>query len=211
MQTTVKVDLLQSDLTQFLNSLDKVTNQGSRSIIGNDDIDGFFEPGLNPWIGYPTKVEVSSNTEKAHVSCFSSNTSAKLRLEHEKDYYDYNYDTSATIILPKEVISKGNILEARFIFESAKDFIDYNFYCIDEHDHQSPSKGMLISSQQHYSEWSSWSKCYNVGKDLVTRNRTISNKNDPIVQSRCCRCSDLAIYPSPKYVLTTQSWLKRPF
>ena len=204
LQIVKKSSLHQNDIIQFLESLDKMTCEGSKCVFDNDD--GFFKPGLNPWIGYPTNLEISPEVKRARVSCFSYDSSSKLRLKQSEDYLEYDYenndDSQASIeFLPAEVHTKGTVLEARFVIEDVNDYVDHTFYCTDENGSKtSPNQLKLTSSIHYHSEWSSWSSCHNVGKDLVTRNRTISNKNNPMVQSRYCRCSDLAILPSPRYL-----------
>ena len=47
-------------------------------------------------------------------------------------------------------------------------------------------------------EWSSWTSCQVVQKDRVSRTRSTLNFNREDVQSRYCRCSDLAQLPRPR-------------
>ena len=189
-----------------------MTCEGSKCVFDNDD--GFFKPGLNPWIGYPTKLDISPEVERAHVSCFSYDSSSKLRLKLSEDYLEYDYgndaDSQTSIeFSPVEVYTKGTILEAKFVIEDATNYTDHTFYCTDENwSKTSPNQFKLMSSIHHFSEWSSWSSCHNVGKDMVTRNRTISNRANPMVQSRYCRCSDLAVLPSPRYVSTCNKYIE---
>ena len=166
--------------------LNKLPCQGSECL-NEVNTNGFFHPGEVPWIGYPTNIE-TPQTEKFVTYCYSSNSNAKLQL--------MSIDDDDYVLEPNVVSTRGNIKEAKFI--ARNDHGNNAFLCIDINSNkESPNLAEIVTSSKHYSEWSAWSTCNRVGKDNVFRSRTI---NQDLIDSetRSCRCSDLAIPPSPR-------------
>ena len=164
--------------------------------IKEKDLDGFFKPGQTPWIGHPIDIAVGPQTDIFEVSCFSSNSLAKLKLADDSyDGYGEN-----VFLEPNEESVKGSIVEAKFKFENANSFIGKSFYCSDQHTNkESLNVANVIASTVQYSAWSNWTTCENVGADKVSRQRSTNQLTNPIeTQTRYCRCSDLAVPPSPR-------------
>ena len=182
--------------------------------IKEKDLDGFFKPGQTPWIGHPIDIPVHPQTDIFEVSCFSSNSLAKLQLtvSDENDYSNYYaYDASNNFdgnndyhfnvtLKPNDESVKGSIIEAKFKIEDANSFIGKSLYCSDQHtDRESLNVANVVASTVQYSAWSNWTTCENVGADKVSRQRSTNQPTNPIeTQTRYCRCSDLAVPPSPR-------------
>ena len=180
----VKPKLTHDDVIQFLAKLEKLNCKGSECI------DDFFKSGRTPWIGHPTEAFVNS-LNNVNIFCYSSNSSAKLKLIAENDEEIVTFQ-------PIELSSKDSIAEAKFTIEDAKDYAGTSFYCSDDYaGTASPNSATALASENQHSEWSDWSTCENVGKDKVSRRRS-GNQDSNNVQTRFCRCSDLSNPPSPR-------------
>ena len=203
-----KSELTHGDVIQFSENIKAMSCKGS-DCIKEKDIDGFFKPGQTPWIGHPIEIPVGPQTDIFEVSCFSSNSLAKLQLtvSDEYDYsnyndgYDYSNDLNKNVNFePNEESVKGSIVEAKFKIENANSFIGKSFYCSDQHTNkESLNVANVVASTVQYSAWSNWTTCENVGADKVSRQRSTNQPTNPIeTQTRYCRCSDLAVPPSPR-------------
>ena len=190
-----KSELTHGDVIQFSENIKAMSCKGS-DCIKEKDIDGFFKPGQTPWIGHPIDIAVGPQTDIFEVSCFSSNSLAKLKLADDSyDGYGEN-----VFLEPNEESVKGSIVEAKFKFENANSFIGKSFYCSDQHTNkESLNVANVVAYTVQYSAWSNWSTCENVGVDKVSRQRSTNQPTNPIeTQTRYCRCSDLAVPPSPR-------------
>ena len=190
-----KSELTHGDVIQFSENIKAMSCKGS-DCIKEKDIDGFFKPGQTPWIGHPIDIAVGPQTDIFEVSCFSSNSLAKLKLADDSyDGYGEN-----VFLEPNEGSVKGSIVEAKFKFENANSFIGKSFYCSDQHTNkESLNVANVVASTVQYSAWSNWTTCENVGVDKVSRQRSTNQPTNPIeTQTRYCRCSDLAVPPSPR-------------
>ena len=190
-----KSELTHGDVIQFSENIKAMSCKGS-DCIKEKDIDGFFKPGQTPWIGHPIDIAVGPQTDIFEVSCFSSNSLAKLKLADDSyDGYGEN-----VFLEPNEESVKGSIVEAKFKFENANSFIGKSFYCSDQHTNkESLNVANVVASTVQYSAWSIWTTCENVGVDKVSRQRSTNQPTNPIeTQTRYCRCSDLAVPPSPR-------------
>ena len=190
-----KSELTHGDVIQFSENIKAMSCKGS-DCIKEKDIDGFFKPGQTPWIGHPIDIAVGPQTDIFEVSCFSSNSLAKLKLADDSyDGYGEN-----VFLEPNEESVKGSIVEAKFKFENANSFIGKSFYCSDQHTNkESLNVANVVASTVQYSAWSNWTTCENVGVDKVSRQRSTNQPTNPIeTQTRYCRCSDLAVPPSPR-------------
>ena len=190
-----KSELTHGDVIQFSENIKAMSCKGS-DCIKEKDIDGFFKPGQTPWIGHPIDIAVGPQTDIFEVSCFSSNSLAKLKLADDSyDGYGEN-----VFLEPNEESVKGSIVEAKFKFQNANSFIGKSFYCSDQHTNkESLNVANVVASTVQYSAWSNWTTCENVGVDKVSRQRSTNQPTNPIeTQTRYCRCSDLAVPPSPR-------------
>ena len=190
-----KSELTHGDVIQFSENIKAMSCKGS-DCIKEKDIDGFFKPGQTPWIGHPIDIAVGPQTDIFEVSCFSSNSLAKLKLADDSyDGYGEN-----VFLEPNEESVKGSIVEAKFKIEDANSFIGKSFYCSDQHTNkESLNVANVVASTVQYSAWSNWTTCENVGVDKVSRQRSTNQPTNPIeTQTRYCRCSDLAVPPSPR-------------
>ena len=188
-----KSELTHDGVIQFLENIKTMSCKGS-DCIKEKNVDGFFKPGQTPWIGHPIDIAVGPQTDIFEVSCFSSNSLAKLKLADDSyDGYGEN-----VFLEPNEESVKGSIVEAKFKFENANSFIGKSFYCSDQHTNkESLNVANVVASTVQYSAWSNWTTCENVGVDKVSRQRTV-NQDSIEIQTRYCRCSDLAVPPSPR-------------
>ena len=196
MQTTFsKQELMHENFIQFLSKLKKLNCQGSECL-KERDIDGFFKPGKTPWIGYPTEALVNLRDNKVEIVCYSRNSSARLQLIA---YDEYDYGEEEVVPLKPNITSaRGNIMEAKFIIEDARDSNGTSFYCFDQYSNkESPNLATVVATEHQYSEWSAWSSCEDVGKDKTKRRRTV-DQDSTETQTRFCRCSDLSVPPSPR-------------
>ena len=88
-------------------------------------------------------------------------------------------------------------------FNLTRDNVGQDFYCVTDDGLHSPNTAPVkdFGGDNYFvTEWSEWTKCSDVGnKILVNRRRRLGNDKHAI-QSRYCRCSDLEVLPSPRYI-----------
>lgn len=72
-------DLAQKKVANLLSRIQKTTCQGS-DCLNERGVNGFFRPGLTPWIGYPTNIRVKLLYEIVSIDIFKKKFPAHFRL-----------------------------------------------------------------------------------------------------------------------------------